>query len=280
MPKVGAFDFMGREIGGWRRVGAAKVYSRETIFDYIDGAGEVYRLYDFREVAVFHFRKAGCEPVVVEIFDMGTAGDAYGIFTFYHQGKDVAVGQGAYLRSSLLSFWQDRYFVCVSTESGAEPEESILLNLAQPIAAAIPGKGSLPEWLKSFPGKDRRAQSIRYFHNQPALNYHLFISEKNILNLDEKTQCALANYRAGNDSFAQLWVRYPDSSAAQAGHARFMKNYTPVGKLSGPVRDKKKKWMAATWHGQFVAIVFGAPTRADADSVTQAAERTLREVAR
>jgi len=277
---MSAFDFIGRQLGGWRLVEPAKTYNRETIFDYIDGAGEVYRLYAFREVFVADFIQAGAEPFTVEVFDMGSAGDAYGIFTFYHEGEDVDIGQGAYLRPGLLSFWQDKYFVCVSTKSGTDPAQEKLAGLARAVAAVIPGKGNIPGWLKLFPDKNRRAQSLRYFHNHASLNYHYFLAEKNILRLDDSTQCALARYQVGKEDFSQLWVRYPDSSAARAGYAHFMENYMPAGKSSGMAHDKKKKWTTAVRHDRYVALAFDVSTKATADSVKQAVEHILREGAK
>lgn len=271
-------EFIPREIDGWRRDGEVKTYDRDGIFEYIDGAGEVYRLYDFREVVVVEFQKSGCEPALIEIFDMGSAGDAYGIFTFYHEGRDIDLGQGAYLRAGLLSFWQGKYYVAVSTDNTGDDAEAILLLLAHAMAKILPREGTPPGWLKYFPEAELRPQSMRYVHNHQALNYHLFVSEKNILQLDNNTEVALAQYRPGPQGFAQVWVRYPDSTAADTAFAAFTKQYPTVGKMGEAARDDQGKWHTAAVYGRFIALVVGTPTKTDADSVRQAAEHILREV--
>jgi len=267
-----------REIEGWRQTGEVKTYDREGIFEYIDGAGEVYRLYDFREVTVIEFAQQGFEPVLVEVFDMGSAGDAYGIFTFYHEGKDIEIGQGGYLRAGLLSLWQGKYYIAVSTDNTGDEAEAILLSLGQAIAKNLPREGAPPAWLQFFPDAERRPQSLRYVHTHQALNYHLFFSEKNILQLDNQTEVALAQYRQGPKHFAQIWVRYPDSAAADTAFTAFATQYPSIGKRGEAARDDEGKWSTAAVYGRFLALVIGTPTKADADSVRQAAERKLREV--
>jgi hypothetical protein len=275
---MAVIDLIPQEVEGWRQAPGVRIFNRQTIFDYIDGAGEVYRLYDFRYVHVGEFRKTGAEPVVVEVFDMGSAGDAYGIFTFYHEGQEVEIGQDAYLRPGLLSFWQDRYFVCVSTSPEGEQTDQVLQKIAESVARAIPRRGSPPAWLERFPARSRRPQSVRYFHNQASLNYHLFLSEDNIFKLDDKTECALARYGTGERSFHQFWVRYPDSLAAQAALKSVIHHCLPAGAVSGVAQDGNHRWTAITTHGWFVAAAFGVASRAEADSVRQAAEAILREV--
>ena len=216
----------------------------------------------------------------MEVFDMGSAGDAYGIFTFYHEGKDVEVGRNGYLRSGLLCFWQDRYFVCVSITPEGETTDKVLLEFAGAIAKAMPDTGSPPEWLRYFPADDRRPQSMRYFHNQQSLTYHFFLSEKNVLNLNDRTECALARYGSGEKSFVQVWVQYPDSSSAQAASRSVARQYLHVDTIRGPVKGEDSRWNTASARGRFVALAVGLPSKAVADSVRQAAEKILSEVAK
>ena len=39
---------------GWKLQTEAETYDRQTIFDYINGAGEVYLAYGFQEVEIFY----------------------------------------------------------------------------------------------------------------------------------------------------------------------------------------------------------------------------------
>ena len=40
------------EIAGWKPAGEDRMFTRENIFDYMDGAGEIYLAFGFRQVLV------------------------------------------------------------------------------------------------------------------------------------------------------------------------------------------------------------------------------------
>ena len=80
------------QIGDWARQDAPERYDRETIFDYIDGAGEVYRSYGFSNVFIARYARAGTPEISLELFDMGTSEDAYGVFSYAVATKTREVG--------------------------------------------------------------------------------------------------------------------------------------------------------------------------------------------
>jgi hypothetical protein len=70
------------KIYGWK---AARDEDRSfdpvTIFDYIDGAGEVYRAYNMQKCISRRYTTQNGPPIVMDIFDMGSSEDAFGVFT-------------------------------------------------------------------------------------------------------------------------------------------------------------------------------------------------------
>lgn len=83
------------EAAGWKWDGKDLNYNRRTIFDYIDGAGELYLAYNFQAVRVRRFEKSGQPSIIAELFDMGSSEDAYGVFSFERQDEDAGIGQGS-----------------------------------------------------------------------------------------------------------------------------------------------------------------------------------------
>ena len=132
------------QIDGWQPNGEFETYDRDGIFTYIDGAGEVYRMYDFREVWVRHYEKDGAPKITVEIFDMGKPEDAYGVFQHASQGGSAGIGQDSEFNGGLLSFWQDRYYVTLMPEQLTDETEQAVRNAAQEISRRIgeTGQGS------------------------------------------------------------------------------------------------------------------------------------------
>ncbi len=274
------FPFVPERIVAWRRLPTAEVYDREGIFAYIDGAGEVYRMYDFRYVGVFRYVSPGDQEFLLEIFDMGSAEDAYGVFTVYHQGTDVKIGKGGYLRAGLLSFWQGRYFVCLSVDEPDEDFPSLATALAAELEPSIPDEGKLPAWLGRFPEENLIAQSRRYFHTHQSLNYHYFVHLENLLNLSEETDCLLGMFRGGAATYHQLWIHYPSVEAAQKGYTRFLKEYD-----AAPVEDRigtrsRSSIVSATIEGSFVALGLDVPSAEIAERIKKQANEVLQELAK
>ena len=70
------------EVAGWRANGGLQTYDRETIFKFMDGAGEVYLQYGFRRLFVREFARAGSPTIGAQLYDMTSPGEAFGIFSF------------------------------------------------------------------------------------------------------------------------------------------------------------------------------------------------------
>ena len=96
---------------------------------------------------------------------------------------------------------------------------------------------------------------IRYFHKYTTLNYHYYLSEENILELSDKTDAVLAQYREGNYLF---YARYPDKASASGAFQSFVDNYIPEGKSTGFAQLENEKWVGVKQEGRYVAVVFDA----------------------
>ncbi len=45
-------EFLPKQVDGWLAVEEDKTYTRSTIFEYMDGAGEIYLSYNFQHLLV------------------------------------------------------------------------------------------------------------------------------------------------------------------------------------------------------------------------------------
>jgi hypothetical protein len=250
-------SFIPKTIGPWLSE-ADHVYDAETIFQYIDGAGEVYRSYNMKLLVSRRFHKDGRPDIVVDLFDMGSSGDAFGVFTHDLDGEAAGVGQGSIYKAGLLSFWKDRYFGSVSTEEENQDTKAPVLELGRLIASAIPKEGPKPKLLSYLPSDGLDAGRVSYFHNHSVLNYHFFVADGDILLLEQTASAVLAPYTtAGGKSFL-LIVGYPDEAKAARAYESFAKNYMPDAKKAGIVRTEDKKYTASARAGDIVIVVFNA----------------------
>ena len=117
------------ECRGWASEGKDAQYSLEEIYKYMDGAGELYREYDYRELFVRRFLKPGQPPLTVELFDMGSAANAFGVFAHNRDGPEAGIGQGSEYRAGLLCFWKGPIFACVRAEQETAAAKQAVLEI-------------------------------------------------------------------------------------------------------------------------------------------------------
>ena len=253
-------DLLPQEIHGWEAKGKDALYDRQTIFDYIDGAGEVYRSYNFTLLLARRYSKESQPDIVADLFEMSSSRDAFGVFTHDLEGENAGVGRGSTYKGGLLSFWKDRFFVSLYAEEETEETKKALFILGEKVASAIRSEGEMPDIVDLLPQEDRVEKSVHYFLNHLILNYHFYVSDDNILLLDQETEAALGTYREKNEKSHLLVVRYLEEGRASQAFSSFTDAYMPDAKEVGLVQTEDMRWTAAQVKGKFVIIVFNAPS--------------------
>lgn len=205
-------------VGAWRPdpQTADAVYDRDTVFDYMNGAGEVFRQYAYERMFVRRLIDGSGDELTIEVYDMGTPADAFGIFARFRSGEPVGIGQGSAWVTGQLNFWKGRYYVSVYTYKGRTESRDDLVNAGRSIAGAIEETGGFPEVVTRLPATDLVPETIRYFHTHTELNRHFFVDDRDVLGLAGTAEAALAHYRRGEEYAILLLVGYPGSTEAAA----------------------------------------------------------------
>ena len=152
-------------VDAWTQSEAPRGFFPESLFEYIDGAAESYLSYDFRELLVVDLEKKGTEATLtLEIYDMGSPVNAFGIFGAerYPENRAVSIGELGYLEGESLNFMSGRFYVKMLGFGLGEETGSILAGVGAQVAAAVKEKGVLPALVLAFPKKDLVAQSEKY----------------------------------------------------------------------------------------------------------------------
>jgi hypothetical protein len=247
------------KIGEWQADGKDQVFDRETIFKYIDGGAELYLAYDFRSVFSRKFTGPGGSVIVLDIYDMGGAADAFGIFTSEREDEDAGIGQDSEFGGGLLRFWKGSRFVSILNDGGDEKADQAVLELGRAVDRALPASGPGPDLLKYLPRESLDRKKIRFFHQPLLLEKHYFVANENLLHLGPKTDCVLAEYPLGKEDFlVLLLVRYESNAQAKAAFDHFIKIYMPEAK-AGLAQMENKKWTMAALDRDLLSIVFEAP---------------------
>ncbi len=265
------------EADGWKWDRKETEYNSKTLFKYMDGAAELYLAYGFQNLTVRRLEKPGQPPLIVELYEMASSEDAYGVFSYEHQDETVGIGQGSEFGGGLLRFWKGKYFVSIYAEGDWKEVESAILAMGRATANSIPATGQEPKLIGYIPGKDLGLidKSVRYLKSHVLLNQRFFIAHQNILNLSRKTEAVLAQYLQDKQKTQLLLIQYPDSNGAADAYHSFMKVYLPDAGGKDHSKTEDRKWTFARQRNEFVLIVFGTPTEAAAKALLEATEAKL-----
>jgi len=249
------------ETGVWKKDSEDRLFDPVTIFDHIDGAGEVYRAYNMQGCLSRRYRSTGGSSIVVDIFDMGSPEDAFGVFTHDQDGVPWKLGQEALYRAGWLRFWKDRFFVSIYGEEETARAKEAMAGLAERVASHIVKEGDRPSLILRLPREGLDTGSIRYFHEHVIFNAHYYLSDENILLLGPDTDAVIAGYQRDTGSAILLLVEYADPARAREALEGFRRAYLPEAKAEEAVRIEDGKWAAAALQERQVIIVLEADSR-------------------
>jgi hypothetical protein len=261
------------EISAWKAAGKDGIYSRSTLYEYIDGGAEFYLSYGFKDVINRRYTSAGKPDIVSDLFDMATAANAFGVFSQSMETLDESFGQGSQISTGLIIFWKDRYYVSMMAHPETDESKKVLQTLAANIDAAITSEGPRPAIINLLPEKGLVKESIRYFRHHAWLNAYYFIDDRNLLRINDTTETLLAKYDGGEKRLLLLLVEYPDEQSAQQAHGDFVKSCLPNTSEKAPVRLEDGTWTACRVAGKVFMAVFNAVQAVEATHLLDAIEK-------
>lgn len=248
-------------VAGWAAAGEDKIYTKETLFEYIDGGAELYLSYGLSSVIARKYTREGEPDIVVDLFDMGSSENAFGVFSHSREVIDSSFGQGSQYTGGLLLYWKDRFYVSILASPETKASKAAVFALARSIEAQIPGDGPLPAVVSYLPQDSLVAESVRYFHHYIWLNSHYFVSDENILHISEHTDAVLAKYRGGDKRWYLVVVEYPSDMEARLARTDFAIHYLPEMDLEPVAQIEDSTWAGCRGAASVLAVVLAAPTR-------------------
>ena len=201
-----------KTVGTWQRPDRPRLVDASNIFKYMNGAGELYLGYRFKNLEVYEYRADCRENIIAEIYFMETPEDAFGLLSQDWEGESVALkpsrpraGQTfraptdrAFYDIGLLRMASANIYARIMTPVETPESKNAVLAIGRTILADEKHLDE-PRLLHILPRKlmqDRHLQRdrIRYFRSYMVLNSFYYLSFKNILNLDLSTEAVTATY--------------------------------------------------------------------------------------
>jgi len=289
-----------QSLSGWTFAGPAKRVEPKTIFEYMDGAGELYLGFRFKYLDVYEYTKPGESDLLVELYWMESSDDAYGLLSGDWGGeaadlaplrdRDDTSGVHALYGAGLLRIWSGDLYARVLVYQETDSSKQAVLAMGKAIVA-LRADSKTPKLIRALPeavGPQFSLKSNRtvYLRSHLVLNSAYFLSSENLLDLGLDCEMAAAVYRssAGADKkklVRVLLVRYPDEAAARKALAHFQKLYLAGKSFTAgdrgimPIEDG---WTGFILSGKGLGLVFEAPDETTTRLFLQSSERALDKV--
>jgi Family of unknown function (DUF6599) len=232
-------------VAGWQRDGQVRTYNRGTLYDFMDGAADLYFTYGFEQLAVAHYVHPEAGSLQVEVYRVATDADAYGLYTYTSFGEPIAMGvDGELDGGNRLAFWQARTFVQVIAREQVPGD--VLRGMATAVASALPPGSQRPSLVDHLPQGGLRTGSVRFFREKMALDNLLWLGAQDPLALGPDVEGIIAGYDLAGQPVELVLIAYPDKSRAQLAQ-------------SGLQAAAVENLIAVELKGTTVGAVFGSP---------------------
>ena len=278
-------------IDGWKVEGPPQRIDHTTIFDYMDGGGELYLAYKFKNLLVYRYTRGPEEEMLVEIYQMETPDETFGLLSLDWTGEPVNLSSAPSVRpenlicpdytalygEGLLRARADSLYLRILASRETPDVRETILKLGKSLAGKNPAQPPPSILDVVVPSTDSgwkiRRDRTAYFHSHLVLNSLYYLSHKNILNLNHSTEGLLICFekkeaQSGGQLAKLIVIRYPEAPAALAALTSFFQSYLPekadqVELNPGQFKTGRTRvedgWLGWTLSANYLAFVFECP---------------------
>ena len=267
-----------RQVEQWTRPDSAHTVTAQTIFDYMDGAGELYLGFRFDSLQVVEYTAVDTYSLLIEIYYMQESDDAFGLLSLDPEGERIDWGAApeesspyALYGAGLLRLWAGPVYARVMAFQETETARRAVLELGRVIASQC-RSAQPPELLREvqplFPNF-----SMKYFRSHLVLNSFFYLASQNILDLDPSVE----GIYAGEGAMKVLLLHYPQAGRAAAAARLFLSSYMPDHPARcGEFYPLESGYCACFHFGAFLVLLFDCPDVESGRQRVQTLESRLR----
>ena len=285
--------------GSWTRPDSPRIVTSQNIFDYMDGAGELYIGYRYDHLEVYEYKSDSQDDILVELYFMETSDDAFGLLSLDWGGEPVSLSETdrkekrntisksirALYGEGLLRIWSDSLYARVMAYRDTPESREAVLSLGQVITSSRknPPEPVLLKALSPRIGSDweLRRDRMSFFRSYLVLNSIYYLSTQNILDLDHSTEAVTAPYEniteSGHTKRPQfLLVKYEDPVKANKALIHFHDTFLPEHKHKIKTDTTTKNpsvfkiedgWLAYQLNARYLVLVFDCPDEESAEKI-------------
>jgi hypothetical protein len=185
------------EIEGWKLDEETRVFVPDNLWDYINGAAELFFTYGFEKLDVGEYLQ-GDQMVKVEVYQHKNPLNAFGMYSQerYQEGDFLDIGAQGYGGDGYLNFVKDKYYVKIMTYQA--PLETLKF-IAGNVANNLSGRPEFPAELDYLPNRGKKSGSEKYVAD-------------NFMGLSFLNNVVTAEYQVDGENFSMFFVQDDPSS--------------------------------------------------------------------
>ncbi|HDP94072.1 MAG TPA: hypothetical protein ENN40_01795 [Candidatus Aminicenantes bacterium] len=250
-------------------------YTADNLFEYINGAADVFIGYDFEQLFSMTYSGTDGQTIAADIYRHADPACGFGIYSQEkpRKGDFLAVGTEGYYETGILNFFQGRFYVKISAFDLGEREQKILTSLARGIAERIPDADGFPKIFELFPKTGRIPRSEHFIR-------------RNFLGHGFLENAFICDYSVEDNPLQPFIIRADSSAAAKTmieSYLEFARSHTAViAQNENTVRfvdpyHKSRGPLSMKWREQYIWGVFSADSAAAERMLTAIEAALIRE---
>jgi len=229
-----------------------------NLYEYIDGGDELFHSYDFRQIITAEYQSKSNPDlsIVVDIYDMTTPDNAFGVFSAQKDlsSNFVNIGIQGISGGGEIVFIKDKYYNKLTTFVDTQESNETLKKFALEVADKIKGIDKIPEIFKIFPQEGMIKNSEGFIL-------------RNAFGCPEFNQVFIANYEINNE---KIWLAVSQNQSAEKAKIEFKKlkeffidttkneqSVTKIGDDSFIGKNKKDKKILVSMKNEKLVCVIG-----------------------
>lgn len=220
------------QLNNWTMTEEPSSYFPESLFEFINGAAEIYLAYDFKELTVTQYgRKGSTVSMSVEIYEMSNETNAFGIYGAerYPDNNFIPIGIQGYAEEGILNYLIGKYYVKLLCFEGGGRSGEFLELFAKTIAEKTQGQTTFPTKLNHFPKEGLVANSEKFIL-------------KNVMGYSFLHDGYLSNYKVNDFEFDCFIIQGRNEEDAQMMLDKYLeaKKSQPIEKTESMVSIKDR----------------------------------------
>ncbi len=233
------------EMDGWKQDGEPQVFTPRTLYEYIDGAADLYLSYEFQDLNVAEYKGEGKAAVTVEVYRHSDSTQAFGIYSQERlaNARFLDIGAQGYLEANVLNFLAGPYYVKINGYSTGVEDERTMLAFGRKMEEILGGKSTLPKILSSFPREGMKK------------NTEKFIS-KNFLGYSYLHSGYTADYEVGDKKFKIFVIEGKDPEDCYGMMEKYLKQTgneeKTVSEGAYQLKDRYQGEVDLFWKGRLI----------------------------